>query len=108
MAMARPKKSIDYNADSATIRRYFHDAMALKRSQKNKSSEISTLNVLNAGRRRRSRSAVVFCRIANMPPAKRALHLTLSDLYRQVLASELEDPAQEDRAAIPFADAKAA
>jgi hypothetical protein len=44
MAMPRAPKSVQYNADAATIQRHFDEAMSLKKSQKEVSGEISTLN----------------------------------------------------------------
>jgi hypothetical protein len=106
----RLKKGISYTSDAEVIRRYFREAMALKRSQKNKNSEITALNVSMTTDGVDPGILSLFCKIANMPPAKRALHLTLSDLYRHALAGELEDPSgSEDRSVtVPFGAAQAA
>jgi hypothetical protein len=92
MEMARPPKSIRYDATAAVIQRYFDEAMTAKNEQKIASAEISTLNQLMQQDGVHAGLLSYYCKIARMKPEKAALWLALDDFYRQALASRLPNP----------------
>jgi hypothetical protein len=102
MVMPRERKSVQYNADAATIQRHFDEAMSLKRSQKAVHGEINALNVMMQRDGVHAGLLSHYCKIARMQPEKAALWLALDDFYRQALASRLPNPKVEAEVAVPF------
>jgi hypothetical protein len=90
--MARPKKSVVFNADDQTIVEFFDQAMMLKANQRDVSSEISGLNVLMQESGVDPGTLSLCCRLAKMKEGKRGVAVALLHRYLVVLASRLEDP----------------
>jgi hypothetical protein len=101
MVMARPPKTVQYNAHAATIQRHFDEAMALKKSQKAVNGEINVLNTMMQQDGVHAGLLAHYCRIGRMKPEKAALWLALDDFYRQALASRLPNPKTGAEAAVP-------
>jgi hypothetical protein len=90
--MPRPKKTVQYTADDATILSHFDEALALAEQQKGASAEISAHNVLMAEDGVDPGTLSICRRLARMKPGKRGIAVALLHRYLQVLASRLEDP----------------
>lgn len=93
--MARPKKTVNYNASSETVRRFFERSMQLREEQRDIGTLISSLNIemSNAGV---DPGVLSLCRrVASMPEGKRGTTIALVRFYFDVLNDILAD-AQVD------------
>jgi hypothetical protein len=113
--MARPPKTVRYDADDQTIQRYFDQSMSLRDEQKAASGLISDLNSEMLGAGVDPGTLSICRRFAAMKPGKRGVSVALLHRYLQVLASRLDDPTveapwkpSESAVTVPFGSAKAA
>jgi hypothetical protein len=101
--MARPKKTVSYTADAATVLKYFDESMRAKEIQKEASGEISSLNTMMQGDGVHAGVLSHYVALARMKPEEAALRLALEDFYRQALASRLPNPASAELSQpVPF------
>jgi hypothetical protein len=90
--MPRVKKATCYEADVATIRRYFELSWQARDEQKAASHLISATNTEMAAAGVHPGVMSTMRKIKAMPDGKRGFHLFLLRRYADVLEKELHDP----------------
>jgi hypothetical protein len=90
--MPRPRNDVRYDADAATIKRFFEQSWDAREEQKAASGLISATNVEMERNGVNSGVMSVMRRIRAMPDGKRGFHLFLLRRYADILERELRDP----------------
>jgi hypothetical protein len=90
--MPRPKKDVRYDADAATIKKFFEQSWDARGEQKAASQLISATNSEMAAAGVHPGVMSTMRRIRAMPDGKRGFHLFLLRRYADVLEKELHDP----------------
>jgi Phosphatidylglycerol lysyltransferase, C-terminal len=108
--MARPRKDVRYDADAATIKRFFEQSWDAREEQKAASGLISSLNSEMEAAGVHSGALSMMRRIRAMPSGKRGFFLFLLRRYSDILEEELHDPAfaaqvEEKADPVPFVQA---
>jgi len=114
--MARPKKTVRYDADAATIKQYFEQSWVARDEQKTASGLISSLNSEMERNGVHSGALSTMRKIRAMKDGRRGFFLFLLKRYIDVLERELHDPAfvaeatapAEAGNTVPFGSAQAA
>jgi hypothetical protein len=91
--MARPRKTARYDADAATIKRFFAESLGAREEQKAASGLISSINSEMEAAGVHPGVMSTMRKIKAMPDGKRGFHLFLLRRYADVLERELHDPA---------------
>jgi hypothetical protein len=109
--MPRVRKTTCYEADAATIRRYFELSWQARDEQKAASQLISATNTEMAAAGVHPGVLSTMRRIKAMPEGKRGFFLFLLRRYSDILEAELHDPAfaaEAEVQPVPFERARAA
>jgi hypothetical protein len=115
--MPRPRKDVRYDADEATIKRYFDQSWDAREEQKAASGLISSFNSEMAAAGVHPGVMATMRKIKLMPDGKRGFHLFLLRRYADILDKDLRDPTfaaqteaklAEGVVSVPFVPARGA
>jgi hypothetical protein len=90
--MARPRKTACYDADAATIKKFFAESLGAREEQNAASGLISSINSEMEAAGVHPGVMSTMRKIKAMPDGKRGFHLFLLRRYADVLEKELHDP----------------